>query len=248
MKITCLGKWGAYPEAASATSSFLLEESDFRLLIDCGSGGLAGLQQVIPIQELDAVILSHYHHDHVADIGCLQYSMMIQSLLVNRNSPLPIYGHEEGEHLFNTLTYKNFTNAVRISANQLVHIGPWKVEFCPTIHPVYCLAMKFTGSNGQTRIVYTADTGWSDQLVNFAKGADLLVCEASLYNEQKGQVQGHMTAGEAGKLAAKAGARQLVLTHLPHYGVHRDLASQASSVFDGKVQIAREMSSVEVGN
>jgi len=54
-------------------------------------------------------------------------------------------------------------------------------------------------------IVYTADTGWYKELIDLARGADLLLCETSLYNSYFGWVDGHLTAGEAGRLASRAG-------------------------------------------
>src|SRR5690606_34522654 len=100
---------------------------------------------------LDAVLLSHYHHDHVADIGSLQYAMLIQHQLGNRETPLPIYGHEQNEEKFHSLTYGIYTEGVAIKAGQRISIGPWQVSFCPTVHPAYCLAVKLT--NGEQTLV-----------------------------------------------------------------------------------------------
>ncbi|MGG5833061.1 MBL fold metallo-hydrolase, partial [Bacillus pumilus] len=66
-------------------------------LVDCGSGVLSKLQQYIDIEELDAVLLSHYHHDHIADIGPLQYAKLVGYHLGKSSGPLPIYGHT-GNH------------------------------------------------------------------------------------------------------------------------------------------------------
>src|SRR5699024_12774482 len=79
MKVTIIGFWGGYPAAGGATSAYLVEEKDFKLLVDAGSGSLSKLQNYINISDLDAVIVSHYHHDHVADIGVLQYAKLVGS-------------------------------------------------------------------------------------------------------------------------------------------------------------------------
>jgi ribonuclease BN (tRNA processing enzyme) len=88
MKITTIGWWGAYPNAGQATSGYLLESEDFSVLIDCGSGVLTQLQHYTTLQAIDAVVLSHYHADHVADIGCLQYAARILMDLGQRKQPL----------------------------------------------------------------------------------------------------------------------------------------------------------------
>ena len=74
MKLTTLGCWGAYPYQDGGTTSYLLTGKDgFQLLIDAGSRALNELEKEISPLELDAVIISHYHPDHVADLGVLRH-------------------------------------------------------------------------------------------------------------------------------------------------------------------------------
>lgn len=91
MKWTVIGYWGGYPGEKEATSGYLLEHDGYRLLVDCGSGVLAQLQSFISVRDIDAVILSHYHHDHVADIGPLQFARLIESMTNGVLPELPIY-------------------------------------------------------------------------------------------------------------------------------------------------------------
>ncbi|EGQ26350.1 MULTISPECIES: MBL fold metallo-hydrolase [Sporosarcina] len=236
MNIIPLGIWGGYPKANSATSSFLLEHDDFHCLVDCGSGVLASLQNYIALDQLDAVVISHYHADHIADIGSLQYSRLIQYYLGHPSPALPIYGHAKDEEQFAKLTYKEQTHGIEISEEHSVQIGPFTVSFCPTVHPVYCLAMKFTVADKS--VVFTADTEWADQLVSFAKNTDLLISEANLYEEHIGKSPGHLAGSQAGKLASEANAGQLVLTHLPHHGDLQDILQAAQTTFAGIAEIA----------
>ncbi|PAD77885.1 MBL fold metallo-hydrolase [Paenibacillus campinasensis] len=236
MKLTVIGHWGAFPPANGATSSYLLEEGDFSLLIDCGSGSLSSLQNYIPLQRLDALIVSHYHHDHKADIGCLQYGMLIQSQLGHRTGTFPIYGHSQDADEFSSLTFRGYTEGHAISPEYHTVIGPWEVSFCPTTHPAYCLAMRFT--IGNKSLVYTADTHWTDDLVDFARNCDLLLCEASVLDDNVAQSSGHMTPEMAGQLAAQSGAASLVLTHLPQYAPGEVLVERARQVYSGSIQLA----------
>jgi ribonuclease BN (tRNA processing enzyme) len=238
MNVTILGQWGAYPAAESANSSFLVEQDGFYLLVDCGSGVLSQIQKFIPLEQLDALILSHYHHDHIADIGPLQYGMLIQTQLGNRDSALRIYGHGQDKEKFDSLSFDSYTVGKEINETDERRIGPFQITFSKTVHPAYCLAMRI--SAGGHSLVYTADTEWSDELVTFAQNAELLISEASLYNEQYGKVKGHLTSGEAGDLAKKANVKRLVLTHLPHYGDHKTLIQQAKKRYSGEVLLAKE--------
>lgn len=236
MKLTVIGHWGAFPPANGATSSYLLEEGDFSLLIDCGSGCLSSLQNYIPLHRLDALLVSHYHHDHKADIGCLQYGMLIHTDLDNRSKALPIYGHDRDSGEFSSLTFRGITEGHAVSPEHPTMIGPWEVSFCRTNHPVYCLAMRF--NLGNKSFVYTADTHWTDELVKFAEKCDLLLCEASVLDMNLAVSSGHMTPEMAGQLAAQSGASSLVLTHLPQYATGEALLQQAGKTYSGSIQLA----------
>ena len=235
MKITTIGWWGAYPNANEATSGYLLETEGLSVLIDCGSGVLALLQNFIKLQDLNAVVLSHYHSDHVADIGCLQYAARISMDLNQRNAPLKIYGHAEDHH-FTGLTYLHYTTGQAIDSGTNLQLGPLKFTFCRNIHPDPCFSMRIE-QDGHA-LVYISDTEYTEDLAEFAHHAELLLCESSLYDEYRGRVPGHMTAGEAGRIAAAAAVRRLVLTHLPHFGNHSLLVEQAGNRFKGPIELA----------
>lgn len=238
MKLTVLGYWGAYPEKGEATAGYLLQTKELNMLIDCGSGVLAQLFKYIPIEKLDAVFLSHYHHDHVADLGCLQYATMIARQLGKKDAgsePLPIYGHTQAK-FFLKLKHGKFTVGKEIKPGVPIELKGLKVEFLPTVHEEYNLGMRFEYEDRS--FVYTGDTGFTKELIPFIRGSDLILTETSLYANQSGQVKGHLTSLEAGQLANEAGVKQLVLTHFPHYGDVRNLKSEAQRAFHGSVELA----------
>jgi ribonuclease BN (tRNA processing enzyme) len=205
---------------------------------------LAKLQNLIQPEELDAVILSHYHSDHLADIGVLQYARLIKGTLGKALPTLPIFGHHFDQHEFNKLTFKEITHGEGYSGNEILSVGPFQIAFLKTDHPVPCYAMRIE-ADGKA-IVYTADSSFKEEFVDFSKNADLLVCECNFYGHQNGKSAGHMNSIEAGKLAQRAEVKQLILTHLPHFGNLPDLASEASKEFDGQVRLAEEFLSINL--
>lgn len=244
MKVIPVGIWGGYPKANGATSSFLIEHDGFHCLVDCGSGVLASVQNYVPLEKLDAVVISHYHADHIADIGSLQYSRLINYYLGKPSPVLPIYGHDRDEENFAKLSHKEQTIGVAVKETDVAQIGPFEVTFCETVHPVYCLAMKFT-VDGRS-VTLTADTEWTDKLVEFASGTEILISEANLYEEHLGKAPGHMAGSEAGKLAKLAGVKKLVLTHLPLHGDITDILNAAKEVYEGDAELAVVGKSYEV--
>lgn len=236
MRVIPIGIWGGYPNKNEATSAFLIEQDGFRCLVDCGSGVLAAVQNYIELRNLDAVMISHYHPDHIADIGVLQHAAMVGMQLKEWNTPLFIYAHDKDLEEFKKLSYKGVTEGRAIRVAETLELGPWQVSFCETIHPVYCLAMKFT-ADGKT-VVFTADTSWKKELIDFSRESDLLVAEANLYEKHLGIIQGHMSGSQAGKLAELASAKQLLLTHLPQYGELEEVLEAAKSRYTGQVEFA----------
>lgn len=94
---------------------------------------------------------------------------------------------------------------------------------------------------------FVMDTAWCDGAVALAAGADLLVCEATFSDaeEDRALAWGHMTAGQAGRLAKEAGARKLVITHFSQR--HPDatpLAEEAAAAFGAEVVAARDLQRV----
>ena len=244
MKLTVIGSWGGYPKRNAASSGYILEHEGFHLLIDCGSGVLAKLQNIIEPEDLDAVLISHYHPDHIADIGVLQHARLIQGFLGKEIPTLPIFAHHFDQNEFTKLTYKEITKGIAYDPNGIQNIGPFQVSFLKTNHPVPCYAMRME-AGGKT-FVYTADSSFKVEFIEFSRYADVLLCECNFYGHQNGQAAGHMTSIEAGRLAKRAGVKQLVLTHLPHYGNLSDLVHEASTEFTGIIKLADEFLSISL--
>ena len=96
---------------------------------------------------------------------------------------------------------------------------------------------------------YVLDTAWCDGAIELAAGVDLLVCEATFLavDEHLAEQFGHLTAAQAGRLAAEAGVRRLVLTHFsPRYGEVQGFADEAGQEFDGDVIIANDLDRIPV--
>ena len=237
MKVTVIGCWGGYPAAGGATSAYLIEKGDFSLLLDAGSGALSKLQQYKSVSEIDGVILSHYHHDHIADIGVLQYARLVEYYVKGIDKVLPIYGHKEDLVRFDSLTHE-YTIGVAYHPEQELKIGPFFITFLKTKHPVPCFGMRIT--DGAQTLVYTADTSFQEEWIPFARNADLLVTDSNFYAGQDASKSGHMTSQEGAFIAQRANVKELILSHLPQYGDNGQLVKEAKMSYSGPVSLARE--------
>lgn len=126
----------------------------------------------------------------------------------------------------------SFSNYSAIDEKSNISIGNIDVSFCQTDHPVETYAVKL--SNGDRTIVYTSDTSFSckDKLVEFAKNADLLICESSLLTSYGfPEINSHLTAKQAGIIAKEAGVNGLMLTHFWPEETPENYVEEAKSIF-----------------
>ena len=237
MKLTIIGYWGGYPAKDEATSMYVLEKDGFMLVLDIGSGGLAKFQKYKNVLNIDAVILSHYHADHIADVGVLQHALLVQSLITEREKKIPLYGHEEDNEQFSKLNH-DYTIATPYDPKNAINIGPFFIRFLKTKHSVPCFGMRIT--DGRKTIVYTADSAYQTEWIKFSRDADLLITDCNFYAGQDASSAGHMTSEEAATIAERANVRELILSHLPHFGEHKQLLLEAQKVYNGKISLAYE--------
>lgn len=244
MKITIIGCWGGFPRVGEATSGYLVEHDNYKLLLECGSGVVSSLQKKIDIKDLDAVIITHYHYDHCCDIGPLQYAWQIKTQLGQINKPLPIYA-PKGEY-FKLLKWDNYTFGQHFNENDSLELGPFKINFIKNVHPVETYSVRIKCDN--KIFSFTSDTSYFDGLCDFFNESDLLISECSFYSNMDGTNAGHLNSSQAGMLAKNAKAKKLVLTHLPHFGNLNELLSQASVHYKGKIILAKHLMAFNMNN
>lgn len=227
MKLTVLGCWGAYPYNKEGTSSYLLETDNYRLLIDAGSATLIQLEAIMDPMDLDAVILSHYHYDHIADLGVLQYYRQLKPLQGERPL-LPIYGHMEDSLHFEELSLPKVSVGKAYKEFEVLELGPFSITFLRTKHPVTCFAMRIVEKDTGKVLLYTGDSGYITEFIPFCKNADVLLIDTYLFEGNERHFA-HFTSKEAGELAKESNCKQLILTHLPQYSDLERLKKQAEN-------------------
>ncbi|WP_416151343.1 MBL fold metallo-hydrolase [Salipaludibacillus sp. HK11] len=246
MKLTVIGFWGAYPEKNEATSCFLLEEEDTKIILDCGSGAVSQIQNILDLRDIDAAVISHFHHDHIADIGVLTYSRVVDINLKRTKKPLSIYAHREEDDSYTNLAKPPYTDVQSYDSSNPIYIGPFTIYFQRTTHPVPCYAMKVISTKTNKSLIYSADTTYDENLIPFSLDTDLLIAESSFYANQSAAKFGHMNSVDVAKLANQSQAKSVLLTHLPHFGVHQQLVDEVTERYTGTVAIAKTGYSVTI--
>lgn len=214
MKLTVLGKYGPYPAPGGACSGYLLETDDVRLVMDMGNGTLSRLFQRGGISGLNAVLLSHLHSDHYADLLILRYALeQLHKRGKGIPMPLTVVAPDQPDIIFRQLAASGVYEMVTANDGMRFRFGSVSVTLHRMLHPVPTYAMDIT--DGRARIFYTGDTGWNNRLAGLCKGADILLADSCFLSSDKTtENAAHLTAREAGKLAREANVGRLICTHI----------------------------------
>jgi ribonuclease BN (tRNA processing enzyme) len=231
MRVTVIGCSGSFPGPDSPASCYLLEAEGFRLAIDVGNGALGVLQRHADLFGIDAICVSHLHVDHCVDLS--SYWVARQYAPGGPRPPIPLYGPRgTAERVAGFCGEDVAAIRARFEVRHLEprsqEIGPFRITTERMNHPVETFG--FRVEHAGWKLAYSADTGETDALVRLARDADLLLSEASFRDTDNNPPNLHLTGRQAGEHAARAGAGQLVLTHLvPWYDRERSLAEAAES-------------------
>lgn len=227
MKLTVLGNNGPYPSAGGACSGYLIREGSSNLLVDCGNGILSNLQKFIRLEELDAVILTHLHSDHMSDMLVLKYFWQIKRNRGQIDRALKLFSPPEPAEEYSRLDVKDVFDLKPVNRDSVLDISGMRITFEQMTHPVMDFAVSLEA--GGRRFVFSGDTSWTENIIDFAKEADLLMLDSGLLaRDKKGNAPvPHLTAEECGIIAAKANTGKLLLTHFwPEYDIS-ELISEA---------------------
>jgi ribonuclease Z len=275
MRVTLLGTGCPQVDGRRFGPASLVCTGDRRFLVDCGSGvtqrllgaGSSGA-------ELDAVLLTHLHSDHVIDL----YQLIISSWHQGRERPQRLFG-PPGTRAFAAATMElwrrereqriAWERRPSVAALELeivefgegwiweengVRIAAFEVDHRP-VRP----AFGFRFETGRCRAAFSGDTTVCDNLIAWAKDVDLLVHECFIHREMVARRGGrvdqglenvaayHTLSSEVGKVASRAGARALLLTHFVPVAFDRDaLLAEVRADFAGPVVIGEDLLSIDV--
>jgi ribonuclease BN (tRNA processing enzyme) len=263
LRITVLGKSPAWQDAEGACSGYLIQESGYSLLLDCGNGVFSKLRHFIDYVDLDAVLITHLHADHMLDLVPYAYALSYAP----RQQPVPVAGWPGTDNparpalhappgasaLFRRIVgcwgqeelIESAFALTEYDPSAELSIGPLRVRFCEVPHFTTTFAVDLS-ANG-TRFTFSADCSPNEQLVEFARDTDLLLVEATLPRPERTGIRGHLTPGEAGDHGRRAAARRLVLTHYSDEMDSDWAQTQAVETYCGAVELAEEGAVYEVG-
>ncbi len=238
VRLTVLGGSGAWPTARQGCSGYLVERDGFRLLVDPGYASLPPLLERVAPEDVDAVLVSHGHPDHCADLHPLLRARVLGG---RRPPPLPVHAVpgslaavlaldppgslEEGYVLHD------------LAAGEPVTVGPFTVDARPLPHHLPNLGFRL-GAGGRT-LAYTGDTGPSPDVAALAWAADLFLAAATFPEQVPVPLAPFLCSARViGEYAAAAAPARVVLTHVWPRGDPAAVLAAARTAYAGEVAVA----------
>lgn len=248
MRVTVLGSSASYAGPGQACAGHLVEGADSSVLFDCGNGVLANLGRVLDPLKLDAVVISHYHPDHLVDLfsmqALLRYAPEGPAPRMRVFAPSGV--SERMKCLLSDRGASEFDEAfefVDLEDGVTLPVDGLRITAVSVEHTEPTFAFRVEGDGAL--LCYTADTAPGEGMRAAIAGADLLLCEATLPEGYAGLAP-HLTAWQAGEEARAGNVGELVLVHVWPSNDRDEMARLASEAFGRPVSVAREMDTYEV--
>jgi ribonuclease BN (tRNA processing enzyme) len=244
MRFTVLGSGTTFADRERGPAGFLVESRGLRWLVDGGTGTLRQCATIgVDPSTLDGGFYSHRHPDHCADLVPLLFSMRV----AGRKGDYPIWAGQGFLPFFEALGAAwgkwiapgdgaVHVTELPIDGAATVQVGPLTVHTRPARHPAGALHLRFEADG--SAVVFSGDTGASEDLVALATGADLLVCECAGSDEHR--IDDHLWPSEIARIAAEARPAEIWLTHL-YPGVDADQAIEKVAATGIPTRRARDL-------
>jgi ribonuclease BN (tRNA processing enzyme) len=238
MRLTVLGGCGGWPAAGLACSGYLVEHDGFRVLIDPGYAVLPRLLETADAGAVDAVLISHGHPDHCADLNPL---LRARALRDDPCPPLPVYTPPDALGAVLALDRPGMLDTAidvrEFDPGSGFSVGPFGVRSWLLPHWIPNAGLRLA-ADGEC-LAYTGDTGPSPELISLAQDADVFLAEATYPREvPAGSGRYLSSAQQAGQTAARAGVARLVLTHLWPGTSPAEAVAAAAEGYDGPISVA----------
>lgn len=246
-QLILLGTGAALSDATREHTYLVVTGEREAVLIDCAGSPVQRLLKAgVSLDRIDHIILTHHHPDHIYGLSILLLDMW----LAGRKKPLYIHALADTlratRRLMRAFEWERFKNFFPIEFRcvpkryRSPHLitDEFVVSTIPTRHIIPTIAVRVEARESRRAITYSSDTEMLDDVADLARGAYILIHEATTLDTDS---NGHTSARQAGEQATRAGVKKLVLVHLPPECDVRAWRAAAQSTFAGTVIVGKDL-------
>jgi len=219
--VTLLGTGDAFASFGRSQAGYLIDAPGGRILMEAGPDLMLALKsRGVSTDSFDLLLISHLHGDHFGGLPFLILDYMWET---RRKKVLTVAGPpklEERTWLLMRTMFANFEldkikhklKFVVLEPGSSRRLGKFKVSAIRSPHTKPDISLSLRIDGGGKSIVFSGDTGWNDELVEFSAGADLFLCECTYY--ESAHLNFHLNYPLLAANRDKFKVRRMVLTHL----------------------------------
>ena len=249
MELIILGSGTAIPLNHRASPSLALVIDGQLILFDMGPGTLRHLTKAgLNHKEIRRIFITHFHPDHTAGLIHFLFTTKSPSILKKRD-PFVIAGALGLKEFIKRLqeAYSDWLNLpteimkieeLDVNQSNIMNYPGFRITAQPVNHTPESLAYRVEDQQGKS-FVYSGDTGFCEELVDLAKGTDLLILESSFPDGE--EVEGHLTPSQAGRIATLANVNRLILIHFYPECLTTDIAAQCRKSYGGELILGSDL-------
>jgi ribonuclease BN (tRNA processing enzyme) len=251
MEMIVLGSGTSVPHPKRGSAGYLVCSGGRSILVDVGLGTLQKLAALgISLAVPDAAAFTHLHLDHTAELAPLLFALRNPGFA--RTKMLTLLGAPGIRDFYARLRRMygvwveplDYPLEIVEIDGRPVSLGGFTLWAFPVSHTPQSVAYRVEDPADGKTIVFSGDTDVCEGLVEAARGADLAVFECSFPDGRK--AEGHLTAGEAGEIASRSGAKRLLLTHFYPECDGEDILGQCRNRYAGEILLAEDLLRVTV--
>ncbi|MBQ8725503.1 MAG: MBL fold metallo-hydrolase [Clostridia bacterium] len=214
MQLTILGKYGPFPKQGGATSSYLLNCNGKNVLIDMGAGSFSRLIKIVKPEDLDVIVLSHFHFDHTSDVGVLIY--YFQSLFNKGYDKKPlVICPDSGGALAESVISCPYFEVLTVSGGEITFHDELSFEIFEMKHPVPTIGVKI--SDGEKTFAYTGDTNLCYSVDDLFENSDLVLADGAFLRKDWGENLPHLSVEHILEFTEKYGNKSIISHINPKY-------------------------------
>ncbi|MFA7253347.1 MAG: ribonuclease Z [Patescibacteria group bacterium] len=250
MKITILGSGSFISSLDHFGPGYLIEINGKKILIDAGQGTMIQLLKLgVKFEEIDYILLTHFHADHVADLApLLLWRKIARRQNIGLDKTIRIYGPEGTENFIGAL-FKNFNDIGGDWYEASSTSGEMEIEGIK-IEPFYVIhkdlkALAYRMKFGNKVLVFSGDSAECEGIWEASKNADVFIVDASLPNGIKNNI--HLNSEQIGNICQENNVKKVILSHLTPWVFEKDIISEVREAFGGEIVLAKDLLEFEIG-